>query len=90
MTSVTYEPVRRCRSQASLVVTTPSPVTFRRSQVIFGAAKYGSSGSPVVRVSSSATPAMSVQIAAARRSCQEMAVLRGRPVVRSQAKTVSP
>ncbi len=37
--SVTYAPVRRCRSQASVVVTTPSVVTLRRSHAIFGAAK---------------------------------------------------
>ncbi len=43
-----------------------------------------------MRVRSSARPARSAQMAAARRSCHEMAVLRGRPVSRSQASTVSP
>ena len=38
------------------MVTTPSPVRFSRSQVIFGAAKYGSSGSPVSSASRAAEP----------------------------------
>ena len=49
--SVTYPAPSRASSQVSVVVTTPSAVRFSRSQVIFGAAKYGSSGSPVIAAS---------------------------------------
>ena len=73
-----------------MVVTTPSLVTFSRSQVIFGAAKYGSSGSPEMLVSSPARSLSRRQIAVARRSCQTIARLSGFPDARSQASTVSP
>ena len=63
---------------------------FSRSQVIFGAAKYGSSGSPVMADSSAARPASRSQTAADRRSCHTMAGVNGVPVARSQASTVSP
>ena len=43
----------------SVVVTTPSVVTLRRSQAIFGAEKYGSSTSPVRAASMSACSASS-------------------------------
>ncbi len=39
VTSVTKAPVSRWRSHESVVVTTPDPVTLRRSHFIFGAAK---------------------------------------------------
>ncbi len=88
--SVTYPAPRRCSSHVSVVVTTPSVVTFSRSQVIFGAAKYGSSGRPVMPASSAARPLSRSQMAAERRSCQTIARLSGFPVARSQASTVSP
>ena len=47
--SVTNAPHSRWSSQVSDVVATPSVVTCSRSQVILGAAKYGSSSSPVMR-----------------------------------------
>ena len=73
-----------------MVVTTPSAVTFSRSQVIFGAAKYGSSGRPVIRASSPARSLSRSQTPAERRSCQTIALLSGFPVALSQARTVSP
>ena len=73
-----------------MVVTTPSPVRFSRSQVILGAAKYGSSGSPVSWASRAAEPARRSHTAADRRSCQTMAGVSGARVRRSQASTVSP
>ncbi len=89
--SVTYRAPSRCSSQVSVVVTTPSRVTFSRSQVIFGAAKYGSSGRPVMRAQL-APPRLRrrSQMAAERRSCQTIALLSGFPVALSQASTVSP
>jgi hypothetical protein len=88
--SVTYPPPRRCSSQLSVVVTTPFTVTFSRSQVIFGAAKYGSSGRPVMRANSPSRLRRRSQMAAERRSCQTIALLSGSPVALSQASTVSP
>ncbi len=88
--SVTYPAPSRASSQVSVVVTTPSAVRFSRSQVILGAAKYGSSGSPVIAARLSACPASRAQTLAERRSCQTMAGVSGRPVRRSQASTVSP
>ena len=92
--SVTYPAPSRSSSQVSVVVTVPSPgmgwVRFSRSQVIFGAAKYGSSGSPVIAVSSAARPASRPHRPAERRSCQTIARDSGAPVARSQASTVSP
>ena len=89
--SVTYPAPSRASSQLSVVVTTPSRVTCSRSQVIFGAAKYGSSGRPVIARSSAARSGPSrAQIDAERRSCQTIARLSGRPVAGSQASTVSP
>ena len=89
--SVTYRAPSLCNSQVSVVVTTPSRVTFSRSQVIFGAAKYGSSGRPVIARSSSATAAPSrAQTLAERLSCHTIALLSGFPVAGSQASTVSP
>ena len=73
-----------------MVVTTPSAVTFSRSHVIFGAAKSGSSGRPVMRASSPARLLRRSQMAAERRSCQTIALLSGFPVALSQASTVSP
>src|SRR3954454_20656520 len=70
---------------------TPSSVpSRRRSHVIFGAAKYGSSGRPVISVSRSAWSASSLVTVTARRSCQLSAGPNGRPVERSQRSTVSP
>ena len=57
--SVTNSPQSWCTSQLSVVVTTPSVVTWRRSQVIFGAEKYGSSTSPVRAATISALVAQS-------------------------------
>jgi len=88
--SVTNPVPSRASSQASVVVTTPSAVRFSRSQVIFGAAKYGSSGSPVIAARRPAEPDRRWQIPADRRSCQTMAGVSGRPDARSQASTVSP
>jgi hypothetical protein len=88
--SVTYPAPSRPSSHASVVVTTPSPVRFSRSQVILGAAKYGSSGSPVIAASSAARSASRAQTPADRRSCHTIAGVSGRPVRRSQASTVSP
>ena len=72
------------------MVTTPPVVRFSRSQVIFGAAKYGSSGSPVIWASRGARSSSRSHTAAERRSCQTMAGVSGAPVCRSQASTVSP
>src|SRR3954463_10424169 len=70
---------------------TPSSVpSRRRSHVIFGAAKYGSSGRPVISVRRSACSASSFVTVTARRSCQLSAGPNGRPVERSQRSTVSP
>ena len=90
--SVTYRAPSLCSSQVSVVVTTPSRVTFSRSQVIFGAAKYGSSGRPVSARNSSAAPAAPsrAQTAAERLSCHTIALLSGFPVAWSHASTVSP
>ena len=88
--SVTYPAPSRCSSQVSVVVTVPSAVRFSRSQVIFGAAKYGSSGRPVIAASSAARPASRAQTPPDRRSCQTIAGDSGLPVPRSQASTVSP
>ena len=78
--SVTYPAPSRCSSQVSVVVTTPSAVTFSRSHVIFGAAKYGSSGRPVSAGRSSARSASRSQTPAERRSCQTIARLSGLPL----------
>ena len=88
--SVTYPAPSRASSQLSVVVTVPSAVRFSRSQVIFGAAKYGSSGRPVIAVSSAERSASRAQTPPERRSCQTIAGDSGGPVRRSQASTVSP
>jgi hypothetical protein len=88
--SVTYSLPSRASSQVSVVVTTSPAVRFSRSQVIFGAAKYGSSGSPVMADSSAARPASRWHTAADHRSCHTTAGETGSPVARSQASTVSP
>jgi hypothetical protein len=88
--SVTNSPVSLWTSQLSVVVTTPSVVTCRRSQVIFGAEKYGSSTSPVRADSSSRRFSRPAHTSAARRSCHTIAGDNGRPLPRSQASTVSP
>ena len=72
------------------MVTTPPEVRFSRSQVIFGAAKYGSSRSPVISASRPADPASRAHTPADRPSCHTIAGVSGRPVRRSQASTVSP
>ena len=88
--SVTYPAPSRASSQVSVVVTVPSRVRFSRSQAIFGAAKYGSSGRPVIAASSAARSASRAQTLPDRRSCQTIAGDSGLPVPRSQASTVSP
>ncbi len=88
--SVTKAPVSRCTSQASLVVTTPCRVRWRRIQAILGAAKYGSRGSPVRSCNAGACGASSVQSCSVRRSCQTIAAVSGSPLAGSQARTVSP
>ena len=79
--SVTYPAPSRCSSQVSVVVTVPSAVRFSRSQVIFGAAKYGSSGRPVIAASSAARSASRAQTPPDRRSCQTIAGDSGLPVL---------
>ena len=76
--SVTYPAPSRASSQLSVVVTVPSAVRFSRSQVIFGAAKYGSSGRPVIAVSSAERSASRAQTPPDRRSCQTIAGDSGR------------
>ncbi len=88
--SVTYSVPNRCSSQLSVVVMTPPAVTFSRSHFIFGAAKYGSSGRPVIACRSLAQGSRRSQMPAERRSCQTIALLSGRPLALSQARTVSP
>ena len=90
--SVTNAPHSRCSSQVSDVVATPAVVTCSRSHVIFGAAKYGSSSSPVSAASHVSQPsaASRSQTSADRRSCQTSAVASGAPVARSHGSTVSP
>ena len=78
---MTKAPHSRCTSQVSVVVTTPSRVRLARIHAIFGAEKYGSSTRPVRRATSSAEPASAAQMDSARRSCQTIAGLSGRPVV---------
>ncbi|CAB4961084.1 unannotated protein [freshwater metagenome] len=90
VTSLTNSPVRWWTSQASVVVTTPSRVTLRRSQVILGAEKYGSRTRPVRRAMSAACAERSAQIPAERLSCHTIACDSGWPVRGFHASTVSP
>ena len=63
---------------------------FARIHAIFGAEKYGSSTRPVRCATVSADAGSGAQIDSARRSCHTTAGVSGRPVSRSQARTVSP
>ena len=88
--SVTSSPQRWWTSQLSVVVTTPSVVTLRRSQAILGAEKYGSRTRPVRSATQSEASCSSATSGSARRSCQTIADDSGAPVTGSQASTVSP